>query len=183
MTAAPANELGYLVKRVQQALRAAIDPALADLDLTMAQYAALYHLERHPGASNAELARLAFVTPQSMVRVVVGLEQAGLLRRAASSEHAKILRTHLTAKGKRTLDTAQERVDRIHALMFKDLDPAQTDEIGRCLTLMAARLEQAHDAPALLPQGSKARLAMDEVPTWRNGHDDRQTKVTPSGGL
>lgn len=144
----PANELGYLVKRVQQALRAAIDPALADLGLTMTQYAVLYNLQRHPGASNAELARLAFVTPQSMVRVVIELEQAGLLSRASSPRHAKILQAHLTDKGERALGAAQDRVDRIHALMLKDLESAEIDKIGTCLTLMASRLEQSHDPSA-----------------------------------
>ena len=38
-----------MIKRAQQALRNAIDPALADLGLTKAQYAALYNLRRHPG--------------------------------------------------------------------------------------------------------------------------------------
>ena len=68
-----------MIKRAQQALRNAIDPALSDLELTTAQYAALYNLRRHPGASNAELARLSFVTPQTMVRIVSGLERAGLV--------------------------------------------------------------------------------------------------------
>jgi hypothetical protein len=147
-----------------------------------------------------------------MVRVVVGLEQAGLLRRAASSEHAKILQAHLTAKGKRTLRAAQDRVDRIHALMLTDLDPAQTNEIGRCLTLMAVRLEQTHDAATLWPHESKAHLSTDGVPAWRNqtmaiqapdtgyllglagplpqksgpargnNEDDPQTEVMPRGG-
>lgn len=43
-----------MIKRAQQALRNAIDPALADLGLTKAQYAALYNLRRHSGASSAE---------------------------------------------------------------------------------------------------------------------------------
>jgi DNA-binding MarR family transcriptional regulator len=73
------NEVGYLIKRVQQALRGVLDSILAGSGLTMAQYAVLYNLAHSPGASNAELARLSFRTPQTTIRLVRGLERKHFL--------------------------------------------------------------------------------------------------------
>jgi DNA-binding MarR family transcriptional regulator len=142
MVDAPAHELGYLIKRVQQALRGAIDPALAGLGLTMAQYAVLYNLERNPGLSNAELARLAFVTPQAMVRVVAELEHEGLLTRRASPAHAKVLQARLTNKGVKMLAAAQSRVDQIHATMLEGFAAKDIDIVAARLIRIAQRLEQ-----------------------------------------
>ncbi|MCB0010217.1 MAG: MarR family transcriptional regulator, partial [Anaerolineales bacterium] len=73
------DEIGYLIKRAQHALRLTIDNALAALGLTLPQYIALVHIQNEAGISNAELARRAFVTPQTMHRVVTGLAERGLL--------------------------------------------------------------------------------------------------------
>src|SRR6202012_3068342 len=69
---------GYLMKRVQQGLRRRCDAALKPTGLSMAQYAALRALHDHPDASAAELARLCFVTRQSLRDVLNGLDAAGL---------------------------------------------------------------------------------------------------------
>jgi DNA-binding MarR family transcriptional regulator len=139
-----ANELGYVIKRAQQAIRNAIDPALAQIGLTAAQYALLYNLARHEGASNAELARLSFVTPQTMVRIVADLERKGLLTRAPSPQHARVLQAHLTASGARLLKAAQRHVDAIHARMVEGMPDAKRQQLADALIHLAERLEDHH---------------------------------------
>src|SRR3990170_5575644 len=73
---------GYLIKRVQQSLRRQCDAALRPTGLSMAQYVALRALADHPDASAAELARLCFVTRQSLQDLLAGLRTAGLSRNA-----------------------------------------------------------------------------------------------------
>src|ERR1700756_5116940 len=73
------RSIGYLVKRVQQGLRRRCDAALKPTGLSMAQYAALRALAEHPDASAAELARLCFVTRQSLQDLLTGLRTAGLV--------------------------------------------------------------------------------------------------------
>lgn len=51
---------------LKQALRSHLAAGLRELGLTMPQYASLTFLRDEPGASNAALARRAFVTPQTM---------------------------------------------------------------------------------------------------------------------
>ena len=73
------DAVGYLVKRVQQSLRRRCDAALRPTGLSMAQYAALRALADHPDASASELARLCFVTRQSLQDLLTGMRSAGLV--------------------------------------------------------------------------------------------------------
>jgi DNA-binding MarR family transcriptional regulator len=135
------NHLGYLVKRVQQALRNAIDPALSGRGLTTAQYATLYNLQRHPGASNAELARHFFVTPQTMVRMVIDLKRKGMLTRWPPPSHAGVLEARLTEDGASALQSAQDLVDEVHVRMLAGRSPAEIEQLAAWLTEMASGLE------------------------------------------
>jgi DNA-binding MarR family transcriptional regulator len=136
-----AHELGYLIKRAQQAVRNALDPALAQSGLTAAQYAVLYNLARHDGASSADLARLSFVTPQTMARIVADLERKGLLTRTPSPQHGRVFQAHLTTTGARLLGDAQRHIDSIHVQMLEGMSDAQRRQLAAALTRIAERLE------------------------------------------
>lgn len=102
----PHETLGYALKRAQHAMRLHMDRQLKDLGLNAPQYSVLASLEAEPGASNARLARRAFVTPQTMQALLVKLEQSGLIERRPDPEHGRILRTELTEKGRSSLARA-----------------------------------------------------------------------------
>src|ERR1700733_7182169 len=76
------RSIGYLVKRIQQGLRRQCDLALKPTGLSMAQYSTLRALHEHPEASAAELARLCFVTRQSLQDVLSGLRAGGVVETA-----------------------------------------------------------------------------------------------------
>lgn len=102
----PQNTIGYALKRAQHAMRQNMDGQLKSLGLTAPQYAVLSSLEAEPGASNADLARMAFVTPQTMQAMLVKLEAAGLIERIPDKDHGRIQRTLLTSTGQKTLKLA-----------------------------------------------------------------------------
>jgi DNA-binding MarR family transcriptional regulator len=136
------NEVGYLVKRAQLALRKTLDSTLLGLDLTTAQYAVLYHIAHAPGASNAELARLSFVTPQTMIRLVRGLERKHFLARRPSTRDSHVLEARLTKDGVRVLRAAQREVDAIHERMVGSLSAAERVQLATWLTHLAEQLER-----------------------------------------
>ncbi|NDV01363.1 MarR family winged helix-turn-helix transcriptional regulator [Pseudoroseicyclus tamaricis] len=107
---APHETLGYALKRAHHALRLHMDGQLKSLGLTAPQYNVLSSLEAEPGASNARLARRAFVTPQTMQAMLVKLERAGLIARTPDDEHGRIQRTELTDAGRATLAEAHRAV-------------------------------------------------------------------------
>jgi DNA-binding MarR family transcriptional regulator len=98
--------LGYALKRAQQAMRLHMDRQLNVIGLNAPQYNVLASLEAEPGASNARLARRAFVTPQTMQAMLVKLEKSGLIQRSADAEHGRIQRTELTEEGRASLAKA-----------------------------------------------------------------------------
>jgi DNA-binding MarR family transcriptional regulator len=102
----PYATIGFALKLAQQALRARLDAGLREIGLTTPQYAALTFLKDGAGASNATLARRAFVTPQTMQAILVALERAGFIVRTAHPEHGRVQRTELTASGRAALKAA-----------------------------------------------------------------------------
>ena len=116
-----ARRLGYLVKRVQHALRAHLDEALRPIGLTAPQYAVLSAVELHPGISNAALSRAAFVTPQTMQGMLAILERERLLTREADASHRRILRTELTTLGRNTLGRAHEAAAKVESTMVTSM--------------------------------------------------------------
>lgn len=119
------KRIGYLIKRVQQALRLRMDNDLKYFNLTTAQYAALNALEQTPNASSAELARACFVTPQTMTQIIQSLKTAGFITRQLHPAHGRIIQTVLSAKGQSTLQSAHKSIAKIEKVMIADL---QSDE-------------------------------------------------------
>src|SRR6201992_1930233 len=123
----PFASIGFALKMAQQALRTHLDAALQKIGLTTPQYAVLNFLEIEPGASNAELARRAFVPPQTMQAILVALERAGLISRTPHPEHGRVQMTKLTAKGRKALEAASGIVADAEARLrdaAAPLDPA-----------------------------------------------------------
>lgn len=116
--------LGLAIKRAQHVLRTRMDREMRPLGLTALQYAVLASLEAEPGASNAELARRAFVTPQTMQTMLAALERAGLVARSPDQTRGRIRRTAPTAASREVLShphaVAAGRVARAAA---RPLDP------------------------------------------------------------
>lgn len=134
------QRIGYQLKRLQQALRMAMDTDLRAVELTTAQYAALSILEEQPGLSGAALARTSFVTPQTMNQIIVGLEAEGLIARQPHPEHGRILQISLTPAGLAKVQQAHERVLRIEAVMTAPLSTAEQTQLADLLQRCAEAL-------------------------------------------
>lgn len=135
------DRVGYAIKRVQQALRAAMHDELGELGLTAAQYSALARLEDEPGLSQAELARRCFVTPQSMSGIRAGLQRNGLVRRAEHASRGRALDTALTRRGRTLVRRAHERIGAVEARMTSGLDEGEQLHLLTALRDCANRLE------------------------------------------
>jgi DNA-binding MarR family transcriptional regulator len=117
------NAVGYVLKVAAVALRNSMDAVLRPLRLTVPQYACLELLGQRPGLSNAELARGAFVTRQSMNVVLHGLEERGLVTRPATASRGRELPAELTEAGRDQLRVASVAVRSVESRMCADLTP------------------------------------------------------------
>jgi DNA-binding MarR family transcriptional regulator len=143
--------IGYLLKNAQQSLRTAMDTTLRDLGVTTPQYAVLTFLEASSGLSSAQLARRAFVTPQTMNRIVANLETAGLIERGPHPELGRVLETKLSKRGRRLLAECQRRIDDVEARMVADLTLAERRQLAnlleRCTRALRPALKRSSASP------------------------------------
>jgi DNA-binding MarR family transcriptional regulator len=137
------RSVGYLVKRVQQGLRRRCDTALKPTGLSMAQYATLRALAEHPDASAAELARLCFVTRQSLQDMLAGLRAAGLVETADAPPRGRSRSLGLTRLGSRRLSAAHEAVFAAEAEMLQGISARDRQNVADVLARCANNLESA----------------------------------------
>jgi DNA-binding MarR family transcriptional regulator len=135
----------YLVGRMDRLVRQAISKVVGPRGLSVNQYTTLSVLDRRSGLSNAQLARRALVSPQSMNEVLLTLEQRGLVQRRAHPEHGRILQARLTAKGRSVLAACDDEVRQVEDRMVRCLDEedrtAFRDAMLRCIRSLQGGLD------------------------------------------
>ena len=142
---------GYLIKRAQAALHAQMARALHQHGVTIGQFAALTALAEEPGLSNAELARRAFITPQSMNENLRELEQRAWITRSHHPTHGRIRQTELTAQGHATLQACDAAVTLIEQRMLAELDTDQRHQLAAALRICIAALSPGQPEPLEAP--------------------------------
>lgn len=134
------ERLGYVIKRTQQVLRLRMDKELIEAGITTPQYAALSVLEEDQGLSNAELARRCFLRPQTMHKIVTGLEDKGFIERKSDPSHGRKIKTKLTPEGMEVLANGHKIVKQIEAEMTRNLSPKQiketADRLEMCIDVL-----------------------------------------------
>ena len=111
----------YVVARLERAVRVAIGERVGPYGLTTSQYTTLSILGTRGGLSNAQLARRAYITPQSMSEVIEALESKGLIARGPHPSHGRALPAVLTRQGRRVLTACNRSVDELEEEMLQDL--------------------------------------------------------------
>jgi DNA-binding MarR family transcriptional regulator len=139
--------VGYLIKRAQLILHNAMADALGPHDLTVTQFAVLTGLDEEPGLSNADLARRAFVTPQSMHAVLQELERLQFVVRRPHPHHQRVLQAGLTGAGRRTLTSAAAAVDAIEEQMLRKLSSPARSRLASALSSCIDSLAESSTSP------------------------------------
>ncbi|WP_111508604.1 MarR family winged helix-turn-helix transcriptional regulator [Mycobacterium kyogaense] len=153
------NAVGYLVKRVQQSLRRTCDTALRPTGVSMSQYAVLRALADHPDASAAELARLCFVTRQSLQDLLATLRAGGLVADAATSRPGRARALELTAQGMAQLSAAHDAVGAVDASMTEGMPAAERRQLAVSLLRCAENLERVAGTAGIASRGMSAHTA------------------------
>ncbi len=109
------GHLGYLLRQASVAFRIRMDRQLAGLGVTQPQFAVLTMVASYPGLSNADLARLSLLTPQTVSLIVGNLKRAGALASTPHAVHGRIRHLSLTPKGEQTLARCKARVQTLEA--------------------------------------------------------------------
>lgn len=139
---------GFLIKQAQAVLHTHMARALHEHGVTMTQFAVLTALAEEPGQSNADLARRAFITPQSMNEILRDLERHAWISRSRHPTHGRILQIGLTETGHATLQACDATVTVIEQRMLAGLDAGQRRDLGVALRACIEALNPAQaDTP------------------------------------
>ena len=133
--------IGYSLKITQHRLRQRLEAELAGTGVSAAQNAVLLAIGSNPRISNASLARVAFVTPQSMQGMLVTLERDGFILRTPHPDHGRIIMTELTVKGKAAAEAGAIASEAVERLMLAGLTNDEAKLLGELLQRCAEALE------------------------------------------
>lgn len=123
----------YLVKRLQHETYLRMDEVLQPLGVTVAQYTVLSMLGHRDGMSSAQLSRRYAVTPQTMIKLIAGLEGKGFISRRGAAGNRRVLQVSLTAAGRRLLATCEAAIDRVETALFAGFSRAESAQFRQAL--------------------------------------------------
>lgn len=133
--------ISYAVARLHQRVFASITERVAPYGLTTLQFTTLSVLSRHGAPlSTSQLARRAFMTPQSMSEVIHALEGKGLIKRSPHPNHRRTLPARITAKGRRVLVACDEAVSDLEDSMLEGFSEKDRAELLGMITAAVRNL-------------------------------------------
>lgn len=135
------NWIGYRLKITQHRLRQRLETELAGTGVSAAQNAVLLAVRNNPRISNAELARAAFVSAQSMQGMLVTLERDGFILRTPHPEHGRVIMTELTEKGQAAAESGTTAAEVVEQRMLAGLTPKEARLLGDLLQRCADNLQ------------------------------------------
>lgn len=133
--------LGYLLRQAHAAVRLKMERTLADLGVTSPQFAVLTMLNAYPGLSGADVARLTFLTPQTVGVIIRNLERDGAILMTPHPVHGRIQQWTLTRRGATLLKACRERVLELEKRLATGLDSKAEGTVRRWLASIAADLQ------------------------------------------
>lgn len=132
-----AGYLGYLLRQAANAQRRRMDRALATVGLTHPQFLVLTMIRAYPGCSNADIARLAMLTPQTVHAIIGALRHRHLITRQPNPVHGRILNIELTPAGAALLGRGRARALAIEAGLTELLRGTEAVAVRRWLVDVA----------------------------------------------
>jgi len=138
----PQPSLTYVIGRVEQGVRRELRARLGPLALSVPDVTTLSVLRGRSGLSNAQLARRALTTPQSMIEVLASLERRGLVVRRADAANARIMRAELTDPGRRLLARADAVVAKLEDELLAAVSPDAREQVRAALLSAMAELSE-----------------------------------------
>lgn len=157
------GRLGYLLRQAQAAQRQAMERALADLAVTPPQFIVLTLLNAYPGISGADVARLAYLTPQTVSLIVTNLERAGAVVRRAHAVHGRIQHLDVTPAGRTLLAQCKRKADALEARLLDGFTERE-ERLVRAWLVRVAQDSSAATPGKILPS-SHSRKAPPAVET------------------
>ncbi|MDO9280171.1 MAG: MarR family transcriptional regulator [Polaromonas sp.] len=141
---------GFLLRRAHQISAAVFEDECRSVGLTPAQFGVLTVLRASPGLDQSRLARALGFDKVTVLRVLRGLEERGLVERSPAPESRRNLAVVLTPAGNKLLKDSQTPAERAYERLMEPLSPKQQLQLVALLQQMTQGLEE-HARAAFVP--------------------------------
>ncbi|WLQ14743.1 transcriptional regulator SlyA [Hahella aquimaris] len=129
----------FTLARLNRRWRKLLDDRLSDLGLTQSRWVTLLYLQRLGGdLTQKELANALSIESPTLVRLLHGLEESGLVTRTECGQDGRAKRIRLTAAAESYLETVNERAAALRSEMLAGVSP---QDLELCLQVFA-RIEK-----------------------------------------
>ncbi|MDB4960135.1 MAG: marR family protein [Myxococcales bacterium] len=133
-------KLFLLLDRASHAVRQRLERrAREELDASMVQVGALFHLAAHDGCLAKELAEALGIQPAGVSGLVDRMEAGGLVQRKACAEDRRAQRLHITPAGKRAVTRALPMVGKMQGALIDGFTDAEIAIVVRFLEAATER--------------------------------------------
>jgi len=132
-----AIELGKVARR----WRTRLDSRLRSMGLTQARWMALLELSRAAGLTQRDLAATLGIEGPTLVRLLDGLEEQGLIERQSCPDDRRAKRVRLTEAAAPVLREIRKIADATRGELLEGVDPADLSVARRVLAMISERLE------------------------------------------
>jgi DNA-binding MarR family transcriptional regulator len=159
---------GFLLRRTHQISAAVFENACASVGLTPAQYGVLTVVAAEPGLDQTRLSRALAFDKVTVMRVLKGLEERGMVRRERSSVSRRQMTVSLTTEGETLLAAAREPAERAYQRLLSPLSPAQRRQLIELLQTLTDGLADEARAPFVPLEASAAAACAPRSRTRRS---------------
>jgi DNA-binding MarR family transcriptional regulator len=105
-------------------------------DLSVPQFRALGHVQRHAGRSLSDVAEHLGLSLAATSRLVDGLVQHGYLTRSVAASDRRAMQLHVSEQGSAMLDHARQRTQQHLVALLAPLSSDQREQIVDALTTL-----------------------------------------------
>jgi len=110
--------------------------------VTQTQVSAMATIERLGSPTLGELAASERVRPPSMTKIVVGLEEAGLVTRQVDAGDRRVARVTLSAEGRRVVHRSRSLRTAYLARRLRRLSPPERESLAELVHLLEVLVEE-----------------------------------------
>ena len=137
------RSIGYLIRMVNQAGSARLEPALAPEGISYVQWQVLVSIYLSRGPTCAALARDLAHDRGAMTRLVDGLEERGLVKRLRNRDDRRVFDLFLTEEGREITLNGRSRMIDCWNGWLDGWDPAEVDLLIGQLQRLRRTIETA----------------------------------------
>jgi DNA-binding MarR family transcriptional regulator len=138
---------GFLLRRAHQISAAVFESACTEVGLTQAQYGVLTVLHSAPDIDQSRLARALAFDKVTVLRVLRGLEERGLVTRVVAPENRRQMAVRLTAQGQRLLKKTEQPVRSAYQQLMAPLSQKESQLLIDLLQRLTNELQDEARAP------------------------------------